>query len=125
MEIETKIFTKCPMCGLNWNTRIDLLSDPLVEITGYLVNFKDLELGIFTFNHLSCKGTFAIKASFFTDLYKGEIYERNMAGTDSCPNYCLNKFELTSCTEHCECAYVRDVIQQIKNFTKTKTKVKL
>ncbi|MBN2414176.1 hypothetical protein JXQ31_21050 [candidate division KSB1 bacterium] len=106
------------MCGLNWNTRQELLSDPFVEITGYLVNFKDPEQGIFTFNHMSCKGTFAVKVSFFTDLYKGEFFEQNIAGDEKCPNYCLNKFELDSCPEKCECAYVRDVIQLIKNFPK-------
>jgi len=101
------------------------MSDPFVEITGYLVNFKELELGIFTFNHLTCRGTFAIKASLFTDLYDGKIYEQSLAGTENCLNYCLSKFELISCPEHCECAYVRDVIQQIKDFPKTKNKVKL
>ena len=113
------------MCGSIWNTRPELMSDPFVEITGYLVNFKEIELGIFTFNHLTCKGTFAIKASLFTDLYDGEIYKQNLAGTEECPNYCLSKFELNKCPAKCECAYVRDVIQQIKDFPKTKNKVKL
>ena len=110
------------MCGSNWNTRLELMSDPFVEITGYLVNFQELELGIFTFNHLKCRGTFALKASLFTDLYDGEIYEQNKTGTDECPNYCLSKFELKKCPAKCECAYVRDVIQLVKNWPKTNKK---
>ena len=118
MDTETKIFKRCPMCGLQWNTRIDLMSDPDVEINGYLVNFNNLELGIFIFNHMSCRGTFTINASFFTDLYKGEIFDQNLTGSEKCPEYCLYKFELKRCPERCECAYVRDVIQLVKNYPK-------
>ena len=108
-------FLKCSHCGEVWKTRKQYLEDPDIKIIGYQVNFRDLELGLFLFNHLTCKTTLALKANKFTDLHKGSILKERKTGTDSCPDYCLNKSELGACNTQCECVYVRDVIQIIKN----------
>ena len=108
-------FLKCSHCGEIWETREKYLADSNIKIIGYQVNFRDLELGLFLFNHLTCKTTLALKANKFTDLHQGPILRERLTGTDSCPDYCLNKSELSACNTQCECVYVRDVIQIIKN----------
>ncbi len=111
-------FKICPGCGKVWQTREDLLRDPQVTIKGYQVNFDHLKMGLFLFDHEKCKTTAALKAAQFTDLYKGPIYEENMAGTDECPEYCLKESNLQPCPNSCECAYVREVLQIIQNWPK-------
>ncbi len=49
------------------------------------------------------------------DLLKFE--ERKTSGED-CPGYCLHETELRSCPAHCECAYIREIIQRIKTWVK-------
>lgn len=111
------VFKKCPNCGYEWRDREDLLSDPDVEIIGYQVNFLRLEAGYFMFNH-SCKGTFTVPANQFKDLYHGSIFAKRAAGTDACPEYCLHQVELRPCPVHCECAYVREIINIIQKWQK-------
>jgi len=116
------IFKECPKCKSEWNSRADFLSDPEINIIGYQVNFKQLELGLFLFNHLSCKTTVSIAAKEFSDLYNGPYFQERKTGSDSCPSYCLNKSELRSCPEACECAYVRQVVDKVNRWEK-KTKI--
>jgi len=111
------VFKKCPNCGYEWHNLENLLSDPETEIIGYQVNFLRLEAGYFLFNH-SCKGTFSIQASQFKDLYDGPIFIKRETGSDKCPEYCLHRNELRPCPVHCECAYVREILQIIKNWPK-------
>jgi hypothetical protein len=114
------IFKKCTCCEHTWTTREDFLSDPTIVIIGYQVRFDNPDLGFLLFNHLvrDCETTMAIEAGDFTDLYDGPIYEEPLTNTDKCPEYCLNKTNLKSCLAKCACAYVREVIQIIKNWTK-------
>ena len=122
MNIEKQIFKKCPMCGLIWNTRHNMLSDPLVKLTGYVVNLKEPELGIFTFNHISCQGTFAAKASFFTDFLHGENFDTSLTGDGNRTQYGLSESELKSCPQQYEISYFRDMIQHMKEFSITNKK---
>lgn len=116
----TQFFKKCPCCGYVWTTREELLSDPSVKMIGYQVNFEHLELGLFLFKHIysDCGTAMAIEAGDFKDLYNGPIYAKPLRDTDKCPDYCLNKEDLRPCPAECECAYVREVIQIIKHWTK-------
>ena len=82
------------------------------------LNFRDLELGLFLFNHNSCKTTLSFEAKDFTDLYDGPILKERKTGTDSCPEFCLNKNNLNACPVKCECSYVRAVIQTVKSRPK-------
>ena len=84
---------------------------------GYQVNFKSLDAGIFLFNH-RCKGTLAIPAEQFRDLYKGPIFKERATGSDDCPGHCLHEDQLDPCPVRCECAYVREILQIIRRWPK-------
>lgn len=111
------IFKRCPACGIEWPTRDDLLSDPDIKLLGYQVNFKDLATGIFLFNHC-CKGTLGLYAVEFEDLYDGPIFQERYTGGSECPGHCMHHSNLKPCPAKCECAYVREVIQQLKAWPK-------
>ncbi len=110
-------FKKCQPCGFEWDSRDDFLGDPNMELIGYQANFDELETGLFLLNH-SCHATLAIQASEFRDLYDGPVFAARATGSDECPGYCLRKNELRPCPTECECAYVREIIQVIKGWTK-------
>jgi hypothetical protein len=115
----TDDFKECSMCSTTWRNRDDFLTDRDVKVVGYMVNFKELELGVFLFNHELCGTTLAISASEFTDLYDGPVYSENLLGTEECPDYCLRKSEIRTCPAACECAYVRDVLNKVANWAKS------
>ena len=114
------MFETCPMCNEVWVNREALLSDPRVALVGYQVDFEALETGLFLFNHLErgCGTTLAIEAGRFVDLVAGPIYRGTLKGTEECSDYCLRLDELRPCPAHCECAYVRDVLQVVRNWKK-------
>jgi hypothetical protein len=115
---DEKEFKVCPSCNQSWDSREDFLTDNALKLVGYQVHFKDLEQGLFLFNHLSCKSTISVKSGRFADLYYGPIYTKNLLGTDRCPEHCLFKTNLESCPAQCECTYVRDIMQIIKTWDK-------
>ena len=108
-----ELFKACPNCGKEWFLRSEFIYDPEIEIIGYQVHFKNLEKGFFLFNH-SCKGTMSIQVHAFSDMYHGPIFESKLTGSDQCHGYCLHESDLKPCPEECECSYVREVIQIIK-----------
>ena len=111
------MFKQCSNCHKVWRTYQEFLADPSVTLVGYQVSFKDLESGLFIFNH-SCKTTMGIPANLFTHLYDGPIFKERLTGTDKCPEHCLHKYDLEPCPYECECAYVRAVLQVVKNWPK-------
>ena len=80
-------FKRCTMCQHIWATREDFLSDPLIRVDGYQVDFEKLEYGLFYFTHEKegCFSTMALVAADFLDLYKGEKYEARRPGLYDCP----------------------------------------
>ena len=58
----------------------------------------------------------AVPAGQFQNLYNGPIFEQRLTESEDCPGYCLRKDELRLCPAKCECAYVREIIQIIKNW---------
>ena len=110
-------FKRCTMCGAQWWTRDVFLEDGGVSLVGYQVNYGDLEAGDFLFNH-TCGTTLAIPAGSFMDLYDGPVFAERVRGTDACPDYCLYPDDLRRCPVQCECAYVRDVLQIVRNWPK-------
>ncbi len=112
-----KEFKKCSSCGQIWETRERFVGDPGIDIVGYQVNFPSLEEGLFLFNH-SCETTLAIKVSEFKDLYDGPIFSGRLDNTEDCPQYCLYKDNIEHCLAKCECAYVREIIQIVKQWPK-------
>lgn len=111
-----KPFKTCPLCAEAWPDRTRFLEDPDLELIGYQVDFEDVELGLFLFNHRRCGTTLAIRSKFFRDLYGGPFFRDRQTGTDACPGYCLRCTELSPCHAECECAWVREVLQLIRTW---------
>lgn len=110
-------FKQCSACGFVWSDRNDFLGDPDVSLIGYQVNFKQLTAGLFLFNHV-CKGTLAIYAVAFTDLYDGPIFTERMTDEPQCSGHCFHESDLNPCPNQCECAFVREIIQKINAWPK-------
>ena len=108
------------MCGYQWQSRKDFLEDPTTDLIGYQVNFEQLDLGFFLFNHLECGTTLGIPADKFKDLYNGPIFSERLTGTKECQEYCLHKDQLDPCPAECECAYVREIMQEVRFWQKKK-----
>ena len=120
MKINEKmsIFKKCTFCGHRWQTRQDFLQDSALDLIGYQVNFDNLHLGLFLFNHITCGTTLGLAAGLFGDLYEGPIYKQRQTDTEKCPGYCLHEKQLEPCPAECECAYVREIIQTVRQWPK-------
>lgn len=110
-------FKKCS-CGFEWFSREAFLRDRGVELIGYQVDFRELELGLFLFNHNACETTMAAPAGYFRDLHDGPVFSDPIQDTDQCPDYCRQKTELRPCPEKCECGYVREILQKIVHWPK-------
>ncbi|MEI6563838.1 MAG: hypothetical protein WCO42_05975 [bacterium] len=107
-------------CGYEWANREAFMADPLIDLIGYQVNFIHLESGFFLFNHLNsrCQTTLAIDVLLFKDLYHGEVFHERQTGSPQCPGYCVHRENLRPCPSNCECAYVREVMQVVKQWSK-------
>jgi hypothetical protein len=108
-------FKACTACKHTWRSRHEFLCDPGLELIGYQVSFKELTAGLFLFNHV-CKGTLAIQALAFRDLYHGPLFTHRATGGPDCPGHCLHESELGPCPTHCECAYVREIMRIIQDW---------
>lgn len=115
--MSAKPFKTCTMCGVLWRDRLDFLSDPKVLLVGYQANLADPPEGVFLFNH-SCRSTLGIRAREFLDLHDGPMFKERPADSPDCHRYCVNEQELLPCPARCECAYVRDVLQVVKDWPK-------
>jgi hypothetical protein len=113
-----KPFKNCTYCDHLWSSREDFLTDPDIDLVGYQVNFQELELGLFLFNHEVCKTTIALPAGIFKDLYNGPVFEERQTGTDQCLELCLHEQELSCCPSRCECAFVREILNIVKHWPK-------
>ena len=113
-----KIFKKCTCCAFPWFSRTEFLQDRNTELIGYQANFSQLELGYFLFNHLTCESTIAIPAGLFKDMYAGPLFSERLTGTDACQGLCEDMDAIEPCHAQCECAYVREIMQIIRNGPK-------
>lgn len=111
-------FKTCPLCTQTWANRDRFLEDAQLELIGYQVDFEEVNLGLFLFNHHRCGTTLAIRSGLFADLYRGPRRSTCRAGSESCPGLCLRSWELEPCPADCECAWVREVLQVIRNWPK-------
>jgi hypothetical protein len=116
-DVKKDGFKQCSVCGFRWSTREQFLADPDIEIIGYQVNFVELLAGFFLFNH-SCKTTLAILSEAFEDLYGGPVFSERATGSAECQDRCLHESDLSPCPVQCECAFVREIIQHVKNWPK-------
>lgn len=93
------------------------MSDPELALVGYQVNFAALLEGLFLFNH-SCTNTLAIEAGAFADLHRGPLFAERKLGAPACPDFCVHRNELSPCPAACECAFVREVLQVVRQWPK-------
>lgn len=114
------MFKRCTSCGKMWADRNAFLADPAICIIGYQVNFEQLKLGYYLFNHTACLTTLAVHAAQFVDLYDGPIYSQSKTGGEDCGGHCLREYDLDPCYAECECAYVREIIQIIRTWPSCK-----
>lgn len=114
------MFKQCTACHRIWKTREEFMSDAEIVLIGYQVNFKQLEAGLFLFNHTAsrCGTTLACPVKHFIDLYSGPIFSRRLAGTKDCPGYCLKQNLFQRCPAECECAFVREIMPIIRTWPK-------
>mgnify|MGYP006971722401 CR=1 FL=1 len=118
---ENSPFKVCPSCRHVWATRGDFLSDPAVSVVGYQAHFVSLELGLFYFNHdvPECGTTLSLPAQAFLDMYAGPLFTERQTSGPNCPGHCLHDDDLEPCPRRCECAYVRTVLRQVREWPKT------
>lgn len=114
------VFKQCSGCGTTWEDRTDFLGDPSVSLIKYTVNFEDLVLGLFQFQH-ACGTEHSLQAEKFMDLYDGPAFQQRKTGTKDCPGYCLHQYELGACPLKCECASVREVMRIIQQWPRRKS----
>ena len=114
-------FKTCPKCSKRWKTRHDFLSDSTIELIGYQADLTNLGFGLLLFNHCApgCSTTTAVFAYEFYDLYTGPHHPEKKALLPDCPRHCINEEYLGRCDVVCECAFVREIIQIIKEIHKT------
>jgi hypothetical protein len=110
-------FKECSYCGASWASRDTFLGDSRISLVGYQASFEDLQAGPLLFNH-ACGTTLAVAAAQFQDLYDGPVFSDRLFDSAECPAYCLLQSELRTCPARCECAWVREVIQILKNWPK-------
>ena len=111
------MFKTCPCCGADWKLQSNFLEDADIDLIGYQVHFEELTAGFFLFNH-SCKTTMAVQVDGFTDLYDGPVFSSRDTGNESCSELCLQENNLEFCYAECECAYVREILQIIREWPK-------
>ncbi len=111
-------FKTCPFCSKDWPSRETFLSDDQLVLVGYQVDFEEVALGLFLFNHTVCNTTLAIRAGLFKDMYFGPVFKERRTGQEDCPGYCLKKSQLAACPAQCECAWVRRLLQVIRQWPK-------
>lgn len=115
-----KLLKKCTTCGHIWNDLEDFLADPALVLVGYQANFVNLEAGLLLFGHEveGCGTSLALWAEQFITLHPGPMFSERKTGSEECPRYCLYESELGHCKAACECVWVRDVLQIVKEWPK-------
>jgi len=110
-------FKVCPNCNVTWETMDDFLSDPTLEAAGYQVNFADLKGGLFYFTHYveNCRTTMAIEVAQFASLSDRPLLANRLTQKpEGCSGLCVRKGDSAPCPLACECVWVREVMQVIK-----------
>jgi len=109
-------FKQCPNCFETWPSQEEFITDQTLELNGYTADFEKLEDGLFFFTHHNnnCFSTMAIEVKDFMNLFSGTRYPERKTGSEECPRYCLDKEQLDRCVAICECAFVREIIQVLR-----------
>jgi hypothetical protein len=113
-------FKICSNCSKPWKTLEEFLGDPDIELAGYQVYFEDLKGGLFCFTHLqkNCLTMLAVPVQAFTGLSTRPLLTAHGKRPDGCLDFCVRKSELNPCPLECECVWVREIMQTIRNWKK-------
>jgi len=122
---ESEHFKQCSYCNVAWSSRDEFLGDSDIQLIGYQPHYKNMEEGLFLFNHLICNSTLSIVSQKFRDLYTGPLYtnsklDNDQLNYDDCPDFCLFKNKMKGCLQQCERAFVSEIIQVLTMWGKEK-----
>ena len=112
------VFKSCSNCQVRWHNLDEFIEDPGIHLVGYMPTFDDLSHGLFLFNH-TCGTTLACRAGLFAHLYDGPVYAVSKRGDGDCPGHCQYQTDLAPCPVKCNCAYVRETLQIIRQWPKS------
>ena len=114
-------FKRCSSCDADWPTLESFLSDPKVVLAGYQVPFDDLEGGLFFFTHRDdeCGTTLAISVKDFLPLNDLPLLAERDTKLCTGSEFCVRHGALSRHPVKCECAWVRDILQIIREWKKT------
>lgn len=109
-------FKTCSKCRAAWQGPLELVADQSLVVTGYQPDFEDPASGLILLLHNrdGCRTTLAVKAGDLRAFYRDDRPTLLMAGSDDCPRYCLSSEELATCRNPCSMAWVRQVIQHLR-----------
>lgn len=116
-------FKICTNCSDSWDTLEQFLDAADLELVGYQVAFEDLEGGLFYFTHTkeTCLSTLAIPVKKFIKLSPRAFLEKHGDEAPGCAHHCVREGDLEPCPLECECSWVREIIQLIKERKKSRT----
>ena len=111
------VFKRCTVCEKTWHSIRDLVTDPALRLDGYQACFARPEMGLLLVTHeVPCCGTtLALVVRSLRPLYDGPKYTERRTGEEKCRGYCLKHNILEECDVDCELAWVRSVIQWLRN----------
>ncbi len=119
---ESEPFKYCSICNKIWMTRDEFVHDPEVSLLGYQPNFVVVSRGLFLFNH-DCGSTMSLNVGTFADYYHGPVFSRSLFGSSDCQGLCLHRNDLRPCPQECECAYVRSILERIRELKEDRRRV--
>ena len=110
------LFKTCSNCQAVWKNIEGLLADPEIVLAGYQVHPDDLEGGLFFFTHQKegCNTTLAIPVTEFLCLNDRPLLEKRDKELCIGSEFCVHESDLSPKPMKCECAWVREILQTIK-----------
>jgi hypothetical protein len=116
-EPATAPFKQCGMCQHAWADAIELVCDRTLELAGYQAAFDDPETGLFLMLHRKpdCLTTIGIRAGKLRHFYQEPVPTELLAGQNGCPGHCFSADNLEPCNHPCRMAWVRQVLQYLRN----------
>jgi hypothetical protein len=117
--MKNNAFKTCTNCGHIWQTMEDFLSDQTLQLAGYQAHFDDLLGGLILFTHAQedCYTTLAIEVRQFTSLTRRPILNVRTHQPDGCKEICMREGTFDPCPIKCECSWVREILQTIKDWS--------
>ncbi len=109
-------FKTCKQCAKEWPEREDFLADPEVRLSGCQADVDQPRASVFVFDHVAsgCGTTIAVRVSEFDDLYDGPRHKVRWGNSAKCAGMCHDPKNLEPCANECACAYVRQILQEVR-----------